>query len=178
MAKQFVPTYDDILKCRAKPIDREHIDGKNFDETVMRKDITEQIFSVNMTAGAREKAWKFCKRIAKSCHCPVTLAEYKRMEKFAADSELVDVLLKAFDGYCPDFGSQILPQIVEYYYTIALISQSEYRRKDCLTLLDRTVQHYIKANDKRDIELLLRNMTKLAADHPDLAKMKTALENA
>lgn len=178
MAKQFVPTYDEILKCRAKPIDCDHI-GENysFDEAVMRRGITERIFSVNMTDSAREKAWKFCKRIAKSSHCPVTLAEYKRMEKWAGETELIDVLLKAFDGYYPDHHS-LASDIVGYYYSIALISQSEYMRKDCLALLDRTVQYYIKANEKREIDLLLRNMTRLVGDHPDLTQLKSDLENA
>lgn len=170
-----VPTLDEIREYKrnfasdlSKPID-----GKS--EPAMLREMTERIFSVEMPDDVRLTAWKYCKELAKFAHAPVSPAEYKRAEKWLGETALIDVLLKACDGYYPNPAFKYSFDVIGYFYSIALISQSQYRRKDVLALLDKTVRHYVQANDLPSP--LLRNMTKLEKQFPDLAPFKTALES-
>lgn len=143
----------------------------------MHSPFTERIFSFEIPEDGKPGVWKFCKKIASCSHCPVKPADYKRMQAFCGDPALVDVLLKAMDGYfCTDnYGADF--DAVGYYYAAALLSQSEYRRDACLSLLDKLVD-YETANLADKGKLLLRNMNALVGDYPDLAPLKTKPENA
>lgn len=171
------PTLDEILAYRkaykedlGKGVP---IDGST--QTVMVKEMTVRIFSVNMSEDVRETAWKFCKQLSKFTHAPVSPADYKRMEKWTNEHGLIDVLLRACDGYYPNEKNPLEFDTAGFYYSIALLSQSNYRRADCLALLDKVTQYYVKTKiDKYNV--LLRNMTKLVKEYPDLAPFKTALE--
>lgn len=155
-------------------------DSKNrindVDHRAMLNEMTLRIFTVDMPDDVKPVAWKFCKELTKFAHAPVSPAEYKRMEKWLGEHGLIDVLLKACDGYYPDPKFDFGFDIVGFFYSIALISQSQYRRKDCLALLDKITQYYIKTKHKL-YTVLLRNMQKLVKDFPDLAGFKTALES-
>ncbi len=172
------PTLDEILEYRKAF--RESLgkgvpnDGST--QTVMIMEMTVRIFSVQMSDDVRETAWKYCKQLSKFTHAPVSPAEYKRMEKWADEHGLIDVLLQACDGYYQEEKNPLEFDVVGFYYSIALLSQSQYRRADCLALLDKVTQYYVKTKvDKYNV--LLRNMTKLVKDFPDLAPFKTALES-
>lgn len=149
------------------------------DHLAMRMPITLRIFKVietdNMPDSVKAAAWGFCKRLAKFSHAPVSPAEYKKMEKYKGETELIDVLLKACDGYFPDPAFKYIFDTVGFSYSIALISISDHRRQDCLALLDRITQYYVKTKDDW-YTVLLRNMQKLVKEYPDLAPFKTALE--
>lgn len=172
------PTLDEILEYRkafkeslGKGVP---IDGST--QTVMIMEMTVRIFSVKMDDDVRETAWKYCKQLSKFSHAPVSPAEYKRIEKWVGEHGLIDALLKACDGYYPDEKNPLEFDTVGFYYSIALLSQSKYRRADCLALLDKITRYYVKTKiDKYNV--LLRNMTKLVKDFPDLAPFKTALES-
>lgn len=141
----------------------------------MLKEMTVRIFSVDMDESTRQTAWKYCKALANFAHAPVFPAEYKRMEKRLPETALIDVLLKACDGYYPGSANDFSFDRVGFSYSIALISQSRYRRADCLALLDKVTQYFVKT--KNDwYRVLLRNMTKLEKAFPDLAPFKAALE--
>lgn len=178
MAKTAAPTLDEILEYRKAFKESlgkgAPIDGST--QTVMIMEMTVRIFSVQMSEDVRETAWKYCKQLSKFSHAPVSPADYKRMEKWVEERGLIDVLLKACDGYYENEKNPLEFDVVGFYYSIALLSQSQYRREDCLALLDKITQYYVKTKiDKYNV--LLRNMTKLVKDFPDLAPFKSALES-
>lgn len=149
------------------------------DHAPMHKPMTVRIFKViendNMPDSAKVTAWNFCKQLSKFSHAPVSPADYKRMEKFKGETELIDVLLQACGGYFPDPAFKYNFDTIGFSYSIALISISDHRRQDCLALLDRVTQYYVKTKDNW-YTVLLRNMQKLVKEYPDLAPFKTALE--
>lgn len=57
-----------------------------------------------------------------------------------------------------------------------MISQSRYRRPDCIDLLDRITRYYVNTKDEW-YTVLLRNMKVLSKNYPDLLRFKTDLEN-
>lgn len=150
------------------------------DHRTMLKPMTLRIFKVveadNMPDEVKVSAWNFCKQLTKFSHAPVSPAEYKKMEKYKGETELIDVLLKACDGYFPDPAFKYNFDTIGFSYSIALISISDHRRADCLALLDRATQYYVKTKDDW-YTVLLRNMQKLVKEYPDLAPFKTALES-
>lgn len=175
MAKAIeVPTLEEmqehLREWKAAPDDRTDV----FHRAVLRK-MTLRIFAVDMTDDVKLTAWKYCRELTKYAHAPVSPAEYKRVEKWLPEYGLVDVLLKACDGYYPDPAFRYSFDTIGFSYSIALISQSRYRRQNCLALLDKITQYYVGTKDEW-YTVLLRNMTKLCKDFPDLAPFKTALE--
>lgn len=146
---------------------------------VIMKEMTMRIFKVieddNMPDSVKATAWSFCKQLTKFSHAPVSPADYKRMEKYKDEHELIDVLLEACKDYYPDPAFKYNFDTIGFSYCIALISISDHRRQDCLALLDRVTQYYVKTKDDW-YTVLLRNMQKLVKDYPDLAPFKTALE--
>lgn len=172
------PTLDEILAYRKAYEERlgkgVPIDGST--QTAMIREMTVRIFSAEMNGDVRETAWKFCKQLSKFMHAPVSPADYKRMEKWVDEHGLIDALLTACDGYYPNEKNPLEFDTVGFYYSIALLSQSQYRRADCLALLDKVTQYYVKTK-LDEYNVLLRNMTKLVKDFPDLAPFKTALES-
>ena len=149
------------------------------DHAAMHKPMTLRIFKVieadNMPDSIKAAAWGFCKQLTKFSHAPVSPADYTRMEKYKGETELIDVLLKACDGYFPDPAFKYSFDTIGFSYSIALISISDHRRADCIALLDRVTGYYVKTKDDW-YTVLMRNMQKLVKEYPDLAPFKTALE--
>lgn len=178
MAKAIkVPTLQEMLDYNklfsADPI---HNRINDTEHLVMLKPMTQRIFSEDMTDELKVTAWKFCKTLANFSHAPVAPADYKRMEKWLPEIELIDVLLKACDGYFPDPNFKYSFDTIGFSYSIALISQSQYKRAECLALLDRVTQYYVNTKDEW-YTVLLRNMKVLSKTYPDLTGFKTALES-
>lgn len=179
MAANKVPTLDEMLEyCKRVRADRSEFIADVAHNAMMRG-MSKRIFAVDMPEDVRETAWKFCKQLAKYTHAPVSAADYKKMEKWSNDQgrsiiALIDVLLKACDGYYPGDYRPLEFDIIGFYYSIALLSQSQYRRTDCLALLDKITAHYVNTNEDRGV--LLRNMQRLVKDYPDLLQFKTTLE--
>ncbi len=162
-----------LKNFKADPI---HNRINDADHAAMHKEMTIRIFSVDMTDDVKVTAWKFCKTLANFAHAPVSPAEYKRMEKWLPETGLIDALLKACDDYYPDPAFKYDFDTIGFSYSIALISQSQYKRADCLALLDKITQYYVNTKDDW-YTVLLRNMTKLCKTFPDLTGFKTALES-
>lgn len=176
MAKAIkVPTVAEMEEYKADSANRIN----DIDHWTMLKPMTLRIFKVveadDMPDSAKVTAWNFCKQLTKFSHAPVSPAEYKKMEKYKGETELIDVLLKACDGYFPDPAFKYNFDTIGFSYSIALISISDHRRQDCLALLDRVTQYYVKTKDDW-YTVLMRNMQKLVKDYPDLAPFKAALE--
>lgn len=178
MAKAIkVPTLEEMreyLKSfNADPI---HNRINDTEHAPMHREMTLRIFSVDMPDDVKITAWKFCKELTKYAHAPVSPAEYKRMEKWLPETVLIDVLLKACEDYYPNPAFKYNFDTIGFSYSIALISQSQYRRADCLALLDKITQYYVNTKDDW-YTVLLRNMTKFCKQFPDLTGFKTALES-
>lgn len=172
-----VPTLEEMrgyLKSFAS--DPVHNRINDADHAPMHKEMTLRVFEVDMPDDVKVTAWKFCKELTKFAHAPVSPAEYKRMEKYLGEHGLIDVLLKACDGYYPDPAFKYNFDTIGFSYSVALLSQSQYRRADCLALLDGITQYYMRTKDDW-YTVLLRNMQKLSKEFPDLLPFKTALES-
>lgn len=175
MAASKVPTLDEMTEYRERVRANRNEFIADVAHNAMMREMTKRIFAVDMPEDVRETAWKFCKQLVKYTHAPVSPADYKKMEKWL-DTTLIDVLLKACDGYFPDPAFKYGFDTIGFSYSIALISQSQYRRQDCLDLLARITQYYVRTKDDW-YTVLLRNMKVLMKSYPDLAQFKADLEN-
>ena len=129
---------------------------------------------------SNEEIWELCKKISQATHAPVTLKEYLRMEPFAQKEKTVDTVLKLLETYIPPFDAQYWTGIFDttgYYYCLALISLSDYRKEDCEKQLWTTIDQFLKKDkDLEKIPVLLRNMKVLGSQRPVLKEMKEHIE--
>ena len=128
------------------------------------------ILMSNADDKCREKIWALCKKLHSFSHAPVTLKEYQRMAEFAKDTEIVDVVFKSLSAILYPFtGSQSeIGSLTGYFYCVALLSQSDYRRDEIISLLQNIV-NFIKVNDADSLFVMERNMEKLKPSYPDLS---------
>lgn len=170
-----VPTLDEMLEyynhISEDPL---HNIIRDTDHRTMLNEMTVRIFSVDMPDDLKATAWKFCKTLQNFAHAPVSLSDYKRMEKWLGETALIDVLLEALKDYFPDTTERF--DTIGFYYSIALISQSQYKRADCLKILEELTNFCVNTKYNSSF-VVLRNMTKLVKNYPDLAQFKTALES-
>ena len=172
-----VPTQQEMAEYRKRlKEDPSHNHFYDLDHIAMLREMTQRIFSVDMPDETKVTAWKFCKALANYAHAPVAASDYKRMEKWTGETALTDVLLVACDNYFPDRNFRYSFDTIGFSYSVALISQAQYRRQDCIALLDRITQYYVNTKDDW-YTVLLRNMKVLSKKYPDLARFKTDLEN-
>ena len=129
------------------------------------------------TGTSNEEIWALCKKIAQATHVPVTMKDYERMALFAEKTGTVDTVLKMMETYLPPFSEKHWAGIFDitgYYYCLALLSLSDYRKEDCEKQLWTTVHQFI-AHQLYDTPLL-RNMRVLAPGRPALRPMKECIE--
>lgn len=120
---------------------------------------------------AKEDVWKFIKKISTYARTPGTLADYKKMAGFAEHDALVDVVLDTLlDMKYPFRQTDFIPDIVGYYYSIAMISQSMHRRGETLKLFSDLVDYVIAEHSPSTLPLV-RNMDVLSKDYPDLVEI-------
>lgn len=142
-------------------------------KTVIVKTMTE-ILMRNSADDCREEVWKFCKQLAGYAHAPVELKEYQRMQKHLDNSGIIDAVLAGLkENYFPFSGR--LPDIQGYYYCIALLSQTDYRRNECLDYLEN-LSGYFTENLPDHAPVLKRNMKMLKNDFPDLERLFNMLD--
>ncbi len=150
-------------------------------ETIWNSLITIFLLEAAEAVGAsNEEIWELCKKISQATHAPVTLKEYLRMEPFAQKEKTVDTVLKLLETYIPPFDVQYWVgcfDIRGYYYCLALISLSDYRKEDCEKQLWTTIDQFLKQDkDLKNIPVLLRNMKVLGSQRPVLKEMKEHIE--
>lgn len=94
------------------------------------------------------------------------------MLPFSEDEDIVDVIMKALEENRYPFsdGKNKVEPVEGYYYAIATISQSTYRREEILSLLQR-ITDYFKSNLSDKLSLLKRNMDVLKKGYPDLGEI-------
>lgn len=177
--KDTAPTLEEIAEVKSV---FESSSFKELDEMAFFSDKRKMIITKNMTQilirnaaeESREDVWKFCKRLANFAHAPATLSEYQRMKKYTEDKGIVDAVLAGLkEDYYP--FTQSIPPIQGYYYCIALLSQTSYRRDECLEYLEN-LSAYFNENLPDKVFVLKRNMEVLKGDFPDLEKMYNMLE--
>ena len=138
---------------------------------VIRENMTYVLMS-HTNEENKEILWKYCKKLASFSHAPITLKEYQRMKAFSEDTNIIDVILLGLEDDLYPFsdGKSRVEPVQGYYYAIATISQSLYRRDDIISLLQK-IADYMKQNMPKDISVLKRNMDVLKKIYPDLEKI-------
>jgi hypothetical protein len=117
----------------------------------------------------KEPVWKLVKKLASYARVPGTVSDYKKMAVFAEDDAIVDVVLDTLkDMKYPFRNTDFIPDIMGYYYSIALVSQSMHRRDETIKLFNGLVDYAISIRSKSALPLA-RNMDVLSKDYPDLA---------
>lgn len=76
------------------------------------------------------------------------------------------------ENYYPFSG--LIPDIQGYYYCIALVSQSQHRRADCIAYLTELTDYFI-ANLPDELDVLGRNMKVLKKEYKDLEVLEQKL---
>lgn len=135
-----------------------------------------EILIRNAPEELKEDIWKLCKRLSSYAHAPVALSEYRRAKIYADNPAIVDVVLSGLqEDYYPFDPKDLIPKIQGYYYCIAILSQSTYKRDECLIFLER-LSNYTLENLPDGVEVLKRNMKVLKADYSDLEKLYKLLD--
>ena len=192
MAKKNIPTAaelrdylkkeDDYLKDCIKNNETFVITGPRFPgENIWKSKITLPLLIAAEEIGtSNEEIWELCKKIAQTTHAPVTLKEYQRMLPFAQKEGTVDAVLKLLETYMPPFEDKYWTGIFDitgYYYCLALISLSYYRKEDCEKQLWTTIEQFIQHDSElENIPVLLRNMKVLSDQRPALTDMRKKIE--
>ena len=149
-------------------------------ESIWKSKMTIVLLEAAEEVGAsNEEIWELCKKIAQATHAPVALKDYQRMAPFAQKEKTVDTVLKLLETYIPPFAVQYCKgfDIVGYYYCLALISLSDYRKDDCEKQLWTTIDQFLKSDSGLDdISVLLRNMKVLGSQRPALKDMRDYIE--
>lgn len=126
-----------------------------------------------------KSAWEYCKKIASFTHAPVTLKEYQRMENFVNDEALVLAVALIMKKWKVKNENPILAgfDVIGYFYSIALLSEARYNREQNICLLNKICDTLIGERSQY-CDILLRNMTRLKRNYPDLACLEKKLKDA
>lgn len=154
------------------------ITGGTIEEIAESREITKRLRSVVDNDELWNRAWKYCKHLAKFSHAPVAISDYHRMKKYVDDKELISAILNVIDGYFPDKTNDLLSRfdIIGYSYCIALLSQTKENRSNILEYLNKLTD-YVTENNVSFGVVLYRNMERLKKEFPDLADMEKKLNN-
>jgi len=152
------------------------ITGATLNEMTERRPVTIKLRAMITDEILWQRVWLYCKRLAKFIHAPVSLKDYQRMKDYVDDYELIDVLIQLVSEYMPtdDFLANF--DTIGHSYVIALLSQTNYRRKDILKSLDFLVD-YAMDNELRYAVVLHRNFERLEKDYPDLESLENRLRD-
>lgn len=178
MAKKvLVPTVEEILEYREALREKKIAFEYTIEANAKLREMTLRLLKEVKTEDVAARTWQFCKNLTKCSHAPVSTADYKKMQKYLEDTELIDVVLAAMQDYYPTDENSILSgfDIIGYYYCVALLSQSVYRREECLEYLGGLTD-YVAEQCSGHVSVLLRNMQRLEKEYSDLKPMKKRLE--
>ena len=99
----------------------------------------------------KEPVWKLVKKLASYARVPGAMSDFKKMAVFAEDDAIVDVVLDTLqDMKYPFKNTDFIPDIMGYYYSIALISQSMHRREETIKLFNELVDYAISIRKSKD----------------------------
>ena len=146
-------------------------------KVIMIENMTE-ILMRHANDNNKEKIWKLCKKLTSYTHCPVTLKEYLRMKSYAEDLDIVDVVLSSIQNNYYPFtdGTRIVESIEGYWYCIAIISQTDYRKDECKKLLKDLI-NFFETQRPDEGFLIKRNMEVLSREYHDLDELNMICQN-
>lgn len=179
MAKKMsTPTVEEILEYREAIREKRIAFEYTIECNAKLREMTLRLLKEAQAEEVATRVWQFCKKLTNCSHAPVSGADYKKMQKYVEDTELIDVVLAAMQGYFPTDENSILSgfDIIGYYYCVALLSQSDYRREECLDYLGK-LTNYVAEQCNGHISVLLRNMQRLEKEYSDLKPFKKILES-
>ncbi|KIL79370.1 hypothetical protein [Bacillus badius] len=150
------------------------IKGKSIQEIAADRRVTQLLRQQIKAEDIWERAWKYCLKLGRLTHAPVTAKEYLRMKEFAADEALVEEVFHALKRYEVPNGNPVLTgfDVIGYFYSIALISQAKQNRDKHLLFLHQLTDQWIKEENSYG-RLLHRNMKRLSKQYPDLKALES-----
>ena len=140
------------------------------------RDITKRLSKVVNDETLWQRVYIFCKHLAKFSHAPITLNDYKRMEKYTNDKELVEAVYNAIKDYFYIDNSDGHFDIIGHAYCIALLSQTKYNRENTINYLNKCADILIKNNEQGYGLAMYRNMKTLSKEYPDLKNLEKKLQ--
>ena len=179
MAKKMsTPTVEEILEYREAIREKRIAFEYTIECNAKLREMTLRLLKEAQAEEVAARVWQFCKKLTNCSHAPVSGADYKNMQKYVEDTELIDVVLAAMQDYYPTNENSILSgfDTIGYYYCVALLSQSVYRREECLDYLGK-LTNYVAEQCEGHISVLLRNMQRLEKEYSDLKPFKKILES-
>ena len=98
------------------------------------RDITKRLRQVVTDDTLWQRVYIFCKHLAKFIHAPISLSDYKRMEKYTTDKELVEAVYNAIKDYFYVDNTDGHFDIIGHAYCVALLSQTKYNRESTIMI--------------------------------------------
>ena len=117
------------------------------------RDITKRLRQVVTDDTLWQRVYIFCKHLAKFIHAPISLSDYKRIEKYTNDKELVEAVYNAIKDYFYVDNTDGHFDIIGHSYCVALLSQSKYNRESTIDYLNRCADILIKNKDRKSTRL-------------------------
>ncbi len=140
------------------------------------RDITKRLKQIVADKPLWERVYPFCMNLAKFIHAPISLRDYKRMEKYTNDEKLIEAVYNAIKDYFYIDNSDGHFDIIGHAYCVALLSQSKYNRENTLKYLNKYADILIKNNEQGNGLAMYRNMKTLSKEYPDLKDLEKKLQ--
>ena len=123
----------------------------------------------------------YCKKIKSFVHCPIKLNDYKRMEEYTKNKELINQVYKTLKEIKQPIGNNTITanNKIFFWYSIALLSETDFNREEYdkyFKQLIVEVKNNYKIN-KNDFDLLKRNFEILKKEYKYLEKYFITMEN-
>lgn len=175
--KDTAPSIEEIVEVKKifENSSLQELRDMNFYEDRRKMIIKENMTEILMRHASddnKEKIWKLCKKLSTYTHCPIALKDYLRMKPYAEDSDIVDVVFSSIcdNRYPFTDGTKKVEPIQAYWYCIAIISQTDYKREECKALLKELID-FFEGQRQDEGSLLKRNMEMLVNTYPDLQEL-------
>ena len=140
------------------------------------RDITKRVKRIVTDEYLLQKVDIFCMNLAKYIHAPICLSDYKRMEKYADDKQLVETVYNAIKDYFYIDNTDGHFDIIGHSYCVALLSQSKYNRNETLDYFNKFADILIENDEQVYGQAMYRNMKRLSKEYPDLKDLEIKLQ--
>ena len=144
-------------------------------EIAEKREITKILRKYIKTEKSWEKVYPLCIHLAKCCHAPIYLKDYKKMEKYAQDDILVSLLYEGIKNYFLLDTEDYDFDVIGHSYCVALLSQANILRKQILEYFDKFTDILININATGYGHVMYRNMKRLSKEYPDLKELEIKL---
>lgn len=149
---------------------------KDIERICSKRDITKRLKQVVTDEVLWKRVNNFCMNLAKFIHAPISLKDYKRMEKYIEDEELVNSVYNAIKDYFFIDNTDGHFDIIGHSYCVALLSQTKYNRENTINYLNKFAEVLIRNNEQGYGQAMYRNMKRLSKEYPDLKDLEYKLK--